>query len=769
LAVSCIIAAFVGIGGAALLNRKISSLSKTKKSLLMLIAVLMLIPVIEALKISHEGEEKIIISEVCRKISLESDDDASYVVIKNTGSLIYEIDTMYLMDREDAEDGLPIQDVTLGPGEEYRYTMAGDEGMNIKKKGGTMVCLVDKNGKTIDNVTVPALEQKQSYKLIQNEWKVVTLAEDGTVAVPTPQFSAESGFYEDSFDLSIFAEDGLQIYYTTDSSNPTENSTLYTSPIYIYNKSGEDNQYRSIHNVYNIAYRGEFVQEPVDKCFVVRAVAVDKDGNRSDVVTQSYFVGLDNYTDSKVISLVSDPDDLFGEKGIYVTGPDYDEWYEEALKNTPPGESMDTSDVPTANFFMHGMEWEKLANLELFDAGEIINNQSVGIRIQGGSTRNNLLKRFSIYSRNIYSGSKWFDVDFFDGVKSHSVVLREGDANAISQGLAANRAAKNIPGESVVLFLDGEYWYTVYLYENMCEAFLAEHYNVVENDIIRARDGVTITEDTDTENTFEYLADYVVSHDLSEEENYTKLMQLMDMQSYIDYWAINIYLGNMDVTENANIVAWRTTEKEDEEYGDGRWRWVFYDMDLQISDTSAREGLDTDAELNSFNIRGAYVLNPIDEGEFWKALVVNPQFCRQFVLSFMDIVNTNFSLSSVEQVLEKYGYDISYNDYFFRERPKYIVPDLAEEFGLTGTQETVALSSNKPGVSVTLNTITLELSSDETWSGTYFTDYPVTVTASSSDFAYWEVTSDGQTITYSDTTIEVPVVKGGVEINAVFR
>jgi hypothetical protein len=718
--------------------------------------------VIEALKISQEGEEKLIISEVCRKTALQADDEASYVVIKNTGSLICEIDTVYLTNMEDEEDTLLIQNVTLAPEEEYRCIMAERDGLNIKKKGGTTVFLMDENGRTIDNVTVPALEEMQSYKLTQNEWEIVDLAKDGTVKVRAPQFSAESGFYEDAFDLSISAEDGLRIYYTTDSSTPTESSAFYTSPIYIYDKSAEANSYRSIQNVYNNYLGNEPIgQEPVDKCFVIRAVAVDENGNRSDVVTKSYFVGLDEYKDSRVISLVSDPEGLFGEQGIYVTGSEYDEWYLNTSRNY--------DDMPTANYNQHGIEWERAANLELFDAGEIKNNQSVGIRIQGTYARTVVLKRFSIYSRKIYSGSKWFDVDFFDGVKSHSVVLREGDNNAISQALASGRDAVNTSGESVVLFLNGEYWYTSYLYEKLNEAYLAEHYGVNENEIIEARDGVTVTEDTEAENTFEYLTDYVNSHDMAEEENYTKLLQMMDMQSYIDYWAVNIYVGNMDVTEEWNIVAWRTADREDEEYGDGRWRWAFYDMDLNLRDTREREELETDAELNSFNVSGAYMLYPPDEGVFWKAFIVNSQFCRQFVISFMDIANTNFSLTNVEEVLEEYGYDISYNDYFFRERPKYMFQYLAEEFGLMGTQETVTLSSNKAGSPVTLNTITPELSSDESWSGTYFTDYPVTVTAPSSDFDHWEVTSGGETEIYGDTTIEVPVVKGGVEIYAVFR
>jgi hypothetical protein len=245
---------------------------------------------------------------------------------------------------------------------------------------------------------------------------------------------------------------------------------------------------------------------------------------------------------------------------------------------------------------------------------------------------------------------------------------------------------------------------------------------------------------------------------------------MMDIQSYIDYWAMNIYLSNMDVSETMNIVTWRTYFKENEAYGDQKWRWVFYDMDLLTSKTRALETVDanTDAEVNSFNIKGKNVAYAIDEGTFWKALTANQEFCQQFVLSFMDIVNTNFTIANVERVLEKYGYDISYDDYFFQERPKYIIPDLAEEFGLSGTLETVTLSSNRSGAPVTLNTITPELSADGTWSGTYFTDYPVEVSADSADFDHWEVTSNGQTMIYTDIVIEVPVVAGGVLIKAVY-
>ena len=94
---------------------------------------------------------------------------------------------------------------------------------------------------------------------------------------------------------------------------------------------------------------------------------------------------------------------------------------------------------------------------------------------------------------------------------------------------------------------------------------------------------------------------------------------------------------------------------------------------------------------------------------------------------------------------------------------------MAEEFGLGGTQETVTLSSNENGCPITLNTIRPEICG--TWQGIYFTDYPVTVTVNETGraFDHWEVTTKEDVKSFTETSIEVPVEAGGVQIRAVFR
>ena len=54
------------------------------------------------------------------------------------------------------------------------------------------------------------------------------------------------------------------------------------------------------------------------------------------------------------------------------------------------------------NFFMKGKEWEREASFTLFDKGEIIIQQNIGIRVKGAATRNSPQKSFNIYARKEY-------------------------------------------------------------------------------------------------------------------------------------------------------------------------------------------------------------------------------------------------------------------------------------------------------------------------------------------------------------------------------
>ena len=176
----------------------------------------------------------------------------------------------------------------------------------------------------------------------------------------------------------------------------------------------------------------------------------------------------------------------------------------------------------------------------------------------------------------------------------------------------------------------------------------------------------------------------------------------------------------------------------------------------------------TNAEVDSFSAKGRWVDSAFNKQTIYSALRQNLTFCKQFVLTFMDLVNVNFKPERVLAMLEEWGNTDRTLQDFFTNRAKYIVPYMAKEFGLTGTLETVTLYTSAPeGGTVTLNTITPDLSNGE-WSGQYYTDYPVTISAKAAPaykFAYWTV--NGEQIFSS--TADISLVEGGLAISAVFE
>lgn len=784
-------------------------LDKRSKAGLMLLCSVLCVPMLFACVFAHSGTSTLELEEICRKTTItvqdlltdeEEEQDISYVVLHNSGTLAQELGTLYLSDDPYALSYVAIDPVRVAPGESYQFTMSADRSMNIKKVGGSIVYLSDKSGNILDSVTVPALTKGDSYKRSGEAWKIVHPVVETAISVAAPTFSAESGFYDTAFSLTLSGAPGTTVHYTLDCTTPTADSPVYNSPIWVYDRSGEENQYVSLPNlVRDYLNKAAPKTTPVDKCFVVRAVAVDAQGQVSSVVTKSYFVSLDKYRNRTVLSLVSDPDGLFSdETGICVTGTAYDEWYQKAYANTPPQEEIDIAGRPTENYIQHGMDWERQADMEVFDQAESILTQPAGIRVQGNGSRYDLLtKRFSIYARKAYSGSSYFNKNLLNEAEQHSLYTRAGDLFAISQTLGQDCSAATIDCRPITVFVDGEYWQRCYLCEKFDEKNFAQKYGLHPDNVVIVKNGESADSMNEGIHPFSLLWSFLKTHDLAEDDAYEQYGEILDIQSYIDASCYEVFLANTDYNETFNNLYWHTVVRENEEEGDTRWRCGLYDMDLLWSLSEEFQGT-ASYQINPFQQHGKFCqTSPITEWPIFSNLRKNEQFNQQFVLTFMDLVNTRFSVEYTTKVLN----DLSITDNsrweFFQNRLDYIVPYLAEEFDLSGTQETVTLVSNLPGAPIRLNTIQPELAgywlatvpevpevemgwenTEETpfvfsgeyrWSGSYFTDYPVTVSTDQPGFSHWEVTANGVTKTYTGTTLEVPVAKGGVQIRAVFQ
>ncbi|MCI9127775.1 MAG: hypothetical protein HFG28_11440 [Eubacterium sp.] len=600
---------------------------------------------------------------------------------------------------------------------------------------------------------------------------IETENQNGIMEKDIPLLSRKSGFYNEEFKLSISTQKGNRIYYTLDGSRPTEKSFLYSEPITIRQKDVESDTV-NVRNTYLEWKDSEGENHPVEAT-VIRVIAIDEEGGVSEPVTATYFVGENEYKNKLIVSIVADPEDLFGGNGIYVTGKEYDEWY-------LGGQS---GEAPIPNYRKHGMEWERPAVVEMFQETSFL-QQLVGIRIQGGASRNwKMNKRFSIYARKEYSGSNWFDKPLFGNVRTHSVVLRSGDTgghivwsgyiNGYIQHLVQDRNVTAAEGREIVVYLNGARWYNAIMQEKYSEKFFQEKYGVDDDNIVIAKGGKVESGDEEEQALYQEIYDYIEANDMSDENVYERFGDLIDIQSYIDFSCVNVYFGNLDYSEQKNYVCWRARTVGQLPYEDGRWRWALYDMDLEnVSYDMPMEEIDT------FTIVGQHVGSSFNSRPMYVALKKNKKFRQQFVISFMDMVNTDFTVERARDAMDNWGVTMilgkRYSDWpetYFPERTENITKYLAQEFSLKGSRELVKLSvNNTEGGYVVLNTITPDLSSGK-WCGSYFTDYPITLTAVANDgykFIGWQ-SSEKLKGNLKQETIQMEVPVGGVDLWAVFE
>lgn len=566
---------------------------------------------------------------------------------------------------------------------------------------------------------------------------------------PMPEPSVPGGYYYEEFVLHFTAPENGTIYYTLDGSVPTDQSAVYTDGIHMANRSSEPNVYNAVQNVVPEWKNYNPDPTPVAKGTVVRAIYISDWGFASDIFTQTYFVGISPPEQGYTLSLIFSYDDFFGDKGIYVTGADYDAWYLSG---------KDMSLAPLPNYEQH---WEVPALAQMMDNTQEIMNQTVGIRIQGASARPAAKKRLTMTARKEYSGSQTFDVMIFDGITTHSVMMKEALIDAIMPELVADRHVSVQRSVPVRVFLNGEYWYDSFILERYDSQYFRQYYQVPEKLLVK--DGVPDPEvlaisEVDDYGEFMY---WVCNSDLSQPENWKRLQQEADIQSYIDFLAINCCIGNYDFHDEHNYVLWRSLYPGHTKFEDQRWRWCLYDLDT-IRWAKYDPSFDDHAALNIFSDPGVY---GIANTKLFRALRNNPEFCRQFVLSYSDIVNNNFAPKRVEAVLSKYGYTLDWLDSFFTRRPAFAMAHLADEFDLTGTLETVHISTADPQMgTVTVNTSQIDLS-DGRWSGQYYSDYPITITVAPEP-GYTFVGWKGDT---GETSAQITLpVTGGLSLEAVF-
>ena len=370
--------------------------------------------------------------------------------------------------------------------------------------------------------------------------------------------------------------------------------------------------------------------EAVDKCTVVRAVAKNADGTYSEEVSATYFIGtmeehINGIAESckaagttlSVISIATDYDNFFNHNnGIYVKG----RMFEYALKTKLAGNGTlkDGEEARSldANYKHKGRSWEREVRVSFFECDENgateVLAQTCGIRVQGNYSRSDLQKGLRLYAREEY-GEKNFKYAFFgeDYVnvngevmdKFKTLVLRNGGNCAFTskfndtywQSLVASLDCGTQKSRPCIVYLNGEYWGLYVLQEDYTDNHMENLYGVDNKDVVIYKgdaetlelgyklDVGDVPEGESESYYFEELLDFFETHkDLKAQSDYEAFCKLVDPQSVLDYFAVQAWIDNKWDWPGKNWSMWKTTSSDGKEdsYGDGRWRFLFYDMEF---------------------------------------------------------------------------------------------------------------------------------------------------------------------------------------------
>ncbi|HOU10924.1 MAG TPA: lamin tail domain-containing protein [Clostridiales bacterium] len=389
----------------------------------------------------------------------------------------------------------------------------------------------------------------------------------------TPVFSVQGGvFAAGGFTVALSAGEGAEIRYTLDSTTPGRNSALYTEPIAIQTTT------------------------------VIRARAYQNGAADGPVTASTYIIAAGH--DLPVVCVTATPASLYAPgTGIYTN-------YE--LRKEVP------------------------AHIEFYDGGVKKLDQNFALRIFGSFSRMNAAKSFALLARSSY-GPSTFACKLFNTqpyTQYESFLLRNGasetafakivDVMLCSLVRDTTRVATQDFRPSV-LYVNGEYYGVYFIQEKINEAYIAQHYGVSKKSVnlLQANGGKVISGE---KTAYTELYDFVKSHDMSVQANYDYAAKRMDIDDYTDYVICEMYVNN---TDTGNIKFWMSDEY------DGRWRWIFYDVDwaFWFEDMNGLKFY-TNPEGNGV---GHFFRNDILRG-----LLKNPAYKKKFIERFAYHINVTF-------------------------------------------------------------------------------------------------------------------------------
>ena len=301
-----------------------------------------------------------------------------------------------------------------------------------------------------------------------------------------PAANREPGVYEAGRTVRVKLAAAGDIYYTTDGSAPTEESTPYTGAI------------------------------TVDKTTVLRAVAVEEGGAPSRALTLSFFIGEEHTL--PVLSLVTDSPRRFSEI------------YEGSVKDRECAGNLSFY-APEGSFSI-GCGVEMKGHTSLFAP-----KKSLGVSFRGCYGAETLA--YDIFGEG---PAEFSELSIRAGQDYSSTVFR----NELMQELCAELdTTVTQRSRYCVLYINGEYWGIYCLKDDITRQYYANLTGTAKEDVTMLSSPVPQSAAVYTE-----ALGLWKDTSLTREEAYERFCAAVDMDGFIDWVLLEGYCANVDIKSN---------------------------------------------------------------------------------------------------------------------------------------------------------------------------------------------------------------------------
>ncbi len=584
------------------------------------------------------------------------------------------------------------------------------------KSGGETIILRDTLGSIIDSIStgkIPTnkskgrIKESSNWSLFDKPTPGLTNDQAGYLGfLSNPIFSIESGFYNETKLIRLSHEDkDAKIFYTLNGSVPDQNSNKYELPLTMNNNT------------------------------VIRSIAYKEGWLQSKVISQNYI--FDDSYNLPVVLLSAEPSDFFNaDTGLYVRG-----------KNS-------SSDFPHfgANFWE---DWERPVHFEIIEPDGQKYSADAGAKIFGGWSRGFPQKSLSFFARKKYGPSS-FNYKLFPDINAdeyESFVLRNSGNDWEASMLRDGYTVTLLEGVDIdyqkfrpaIVYLNSEYWGIHNLREKISEHFIASNHGLNTNNVdlialnSEAEDNVELIHGSKA--NYYDLLEYITSNDLSDSKIYNNIKSLIDIDEYINYQVLQIFIDNRDWPGN-NVKLWK------DKRANGKWRWILYDTDFGFAFPS---WMTKHYEFNTL----AFALEPNGPGWpnppwstfIFRKLIENETFKNQFINTYNDLLNTIFKPNNLNTILDSvknniakhipkhrtrwnklhgWNNEITKIKEFNNKRSIHAKNHLKKHFNLLNAKNIVLDISPKNTGKIKINSL---LIADETWAGQYFPEIPIQIEA----------------------------------------